>query len=467
MPAMVRVRRVGAGSRVLAFVVTLGLAGTSAAAAAASAWAGPPWATDMPSFQSSYLQAGDLPAPSDATGDWAQQGCDGAAAQNGCTHSGKKLWTAKDPSAIVWQVHDLRWVFPDVAGAQRYLQAGQAELAEGLPPVSQPPMVGSDPQMYTAQGDTYGVGVEMYMYNLVFRVDNVVVKIFVAQGPTLKGKQLTPLMIAALGQKAVDRIRAAQPSSAPVAVAPVPAPEPMQVATEPTPAPVSEPIPEPEPEPTPEPRPRGRLGSDIKDHWRSGIRKPYIFIGGDYSRAFGKFKLPGGTALDDKNGFDVALGMLVHPRAYFQFMFHREVWQVPKVQEILVRRIEFIYGLDLLALPPKWRVRPALMALIGFGLGFGRVDSLASSTPDPLDPMPVTPVEESKAIGIGGLVGGDFAVHIRVTEGFEIAPYAGLIVPAYSYTNDFLAADRNIDGERGFGRAIRWHVGLKLGFGGR
>jgi len=461
---MVRVRRVGIGSRVLAFAVTLGLT-LSLVGTTGAAWAGPPWATDMPSFQSSYLRPGDLPAPSDPTGDWAQQGCDGAAAQNGCTHSGKKLWTAKDPSAIVWQVHDIRWVFPDAAAAQRYMQAGQSELAEGLPPVSQPPMVGSDPQLFTAQGDTYGLGVDMYMYNLVFRVDNVVVKIFVAQGPNLKGKHLTPLMIAALGQKAVDHIRAAEPSSAPVAVAPVPTPEPapMQVAEQPTP----QPVPEPTPEPEPEPRRSGRLGSDIKDYWRSGVRKPFIFIGGDYSRALGKFKLPGGTALGDKNGFDVALGMLVHPRAYFQVMFHREVWQVPKVQEILVRRLEFMYGLDLLALPPKWRVRPALMALIGFGFGFGRVDSLASTTPDPLDPMPVMPVEESKAVGIGGLVGGDFAVHIRVTEGFEIAPYAGLIVPAYSYTNDFLAADRNIDGERGFGRALRWHAGLKIGFGGR
>jgi hypothetical protein len=49
-------------------------------------------------------------------------------------------------------------------------------------------MVGSDTQMYTAQGDVYGVGVEMIMYDLVFRVDNVVVKIFVSQGPSAPQK---------------------------------------------------------------------------------------------------------------------------------------------------------------------------------------------------------------------------------------------------------------------------------------
>ncbi|MBL8973299.1 MAG: hypothetical protein JNK56_22120, partial [Myxococcales bacterium] len=50
-----------------------------------TAWAGPPWATDAPSFQSSYLQSGDLPSPSEASGDTA---------------------------AAAWQVHDIRWVFP-------------------------------------------------------------------------------------------------------------------------------------------------------------------------------------------------------------------------------------------------------------------------------------------------------------------------------------------------------------------
>ena len=100
-------------------------------------------------------------------------------------------------------------------------------MAEGLPPVSQPPAVGQDTKMFTAQGDAYGLGIEMFMYNLVFRVDNVVVKIFVAQGPSAPKKVLTPLMVAALGQKAVERIRAAEPSRAPVAVAPVPVPQPV------------------------------------------------------------------------------------------------------------------------------------------------------------------------------------------------------------------------------------------------
>jgi hypothetical protein len=72
-----------------------------------------------------------------------------------------------------------------------------------------------------------------------------------------------------------------------------------------------------------------------------------------------------------------------------------------------------------------------------------------------------------RGVGIGGIFGGDFAVHIRVAPKFEIAPYAGITVPAYTYTNDFPAAERVIEGERGFGRAWRWHAGLKIGFGGR
>ena len=235
----------------------------------------------------------------------------------------------------------------------------------------------------------------------------------------------------------------------------------MAVAVEPEPAPA----PAPEPKPRREPRPRGRLAGQVKDYWRSGVGKPYVFIGGDYSRALGKFKLPGGTPLSDKNGLDVAIGGLLHPRIYIQVMFHREVWEVPKVQELLVRRLEFIYGLDLLALPPDWRIRPSLMALLGFGLGFGRVDSLAGAS----DPVlsPALPVSEKRAIGVGGMLGGEFALHLRITKKFEIAPYGGVMIPAYTYSNDFLAAERRIDGERGFGRALRWHAGIKIGFGGR
>lgn len=455
-------RRIGRSLGVCAFAATL--------LAAGDAWAGPPWATDEASFQSSYLQASDLPSVSEKSGDWAAAGCEGPSTREGCTFSGKKLWTAKDPAAAVWQVHDLRWVFPDAAAAQRYLAGAPAELPEGLPAVTQPPAVGSDTRMYTAQGDTYGVGVDMYMYNLVFRVDNVVVKLFVAQGPNTTGKVLTPLMVGALGQKVVDRIRQAEPrggGAAPIPVAtpeptptPTPDPQPTQVAT---PAPT----PEPTPEPPPEPRRSGRLGQEIKDYWRRGLSKPYIFVGGDYSKAFGSYKLAGGVPLSERNAFDISIGALLHPRAYFQFRFHREVWEVPKVQEILVRRIEIIYGLDLLALPPDWRVRPALMALLGFGFGFGRTESLVG-TPDPMNPPPApTPtLQEGKGIGIGGVFGGDFALHIRVTKKFEIAPFAGITAGAYTYSNDFPAAERRIDGERGFGRAWRWHAGLKIGFGG-
>jgi hypothetical protein len=435
------------------------------------AWAGPPWATDEPSFQSSYLQAGDLPSASDKTGDWAAAGCEGPSTREGCTFSGKKLWTAKDTAAAAWQVHDIRWVFPDAAAAQRYLAGAPSELPEGLPAVTQPPAVGNDTRMYTAQGDTYGVGVEMYMYNLVFRVDNVVVKLFIVQGPTATGKVLTPLMVGALGQKVVDKIRAAEPRGGGAAPLPVATPVPTPVATPvPTPVPVATPEPTPEPpvappEPTPEPRRSGRLAGEVKEYWRRGLSKPYIFVGGDYSRAFGSYKLAGGLPLDERNAFDVSLGALLHPRAYFQFRFHREVWEVPKVQEILVRRLEIIYGLDLLALPPDWRVRPALMALLGFGFGFGRNESLVGA-PDPMMPQPAPTVEASKGIGIGGVFGGDFALHIRVANKFEIAPFAGVTAGAYTYSNDFPAAERRIDGERGFGRAWRWHAGLKLGFGG-
>lgn len=469
----IRRSRRGGWVAVGAFALTLLFAGV--------ALAGPPWGTDAGSHQGTYLQGGDLPSASKLDGDWTTDPCDQPDEKaNGCSFTGKKLWTAEDANAAVWQVHDIRWVFADAGGAQRFLAANEKLMSEGLPSVVQAPAVGSDARMWTAQGDVYGIGIEVIQYSLSFRVDNVVVKIFVAQGPLVKGKTLTPLMVAALGQKAVKRIRAAEPSGAPppvvtpppqpvetVPVTPTPEPTPIAPVPEPVPEPTVTPVSEPTPEPPPKPaREPGRLGRDVREHWRSGsLRKPYVFLGGAYSKALGSFKLPGGTPLREKNAFDIAVGAMLHPRAYFQLMFHREVWQVPDVQEVLVRRFELIYGLDVLALPPKWRVRPALMALLGFGLGFGRIDSLVG-TPDPLSPQPQPQVEERKGLGIGGVFGGEFALHVRVTRKFEFAPYAGILAPAYTYTNDFPAADRNIEGERGFGRAWRWNVGLKIGFGG-
>ena len=81
------------------------------------AYAGPPWGTDDASFQATYLQPSDLANPSDLSGDWARAGCEPDAAPLGCTHFGKKLWTAKDTSVAVWQIHDLRWIFPDASAA--------------------------------------------------------------------------------------------------------------------------------------------------------------------------------------------------------------------------------------------------------------------------------------------------------------------------------------------------------------
>lgn len=422
-----------------------------------SAWAGPPWATDAGSLERSHLVAGDLPSAPDRIE--ANKGACGEpeAVANGCLSFTKNLWVSKDAKAVVWTTFDLRWVFPDAAAAERFIKS--VDLSEGYPAVAQPPAVGADAKMFSAQGDFYGLGVDMFMYNLVFRVDNVVVKVFVTQGPEVQGKPLTPLMVGAIGQKAVGRIRSAEPGAAPVAVTPAPTPTPEPIPTV-TPEPTPQAVPEPPPEP---PRSRSRLGDDVRDYWKSGsLRKPYVFVGGAYSRAIGSFVLPGGTPLDDKNAFDIAVGALMHPRIYFQLMFHREAWQVPKQQEVLVRRLELIFGVDLLALPPKWRVRPALLALFGFGLGFGRSESLLGSS----DPAPSRPIDERKGIGIGGVFGGEFAVHLRVTKKFEIAPFAGILAPAYTYTQDFPAADRRIEGERGFGRAWRWSVGLKIGFGG-
>jgi hypothetical protein len=172
---------------------------------------------------------------------------------------------------------------------------------------------------------------------------------------------------------------------------------------------VPEPTVTPVPEPTPEPR-RSRaraVGSPGRSRsiGARGLRKPYIFVGGDYSKALRQYKLPGGLPLASERVRHLGRGAAAPAGVLPVDRFHREVWEVPKVQEVLVRRFELIYGLDVLALPPDWRVRPALMALLGFGFGFGRIDSLVGA-PDPLSPQPAPRSRSARVWGSAGCSAG-------------------------------------------------------------
>jgi hypothetical protein len=214
------------------------------------------------------------------------------------------------------------------------------------------------------------------------------------------------------------------------------------------------------PMPTPMPRQRWRRSDRVRDYWRDPDQQSG-FIGGNYSRALGEFELPDGTPMRERSAFDVALGGLIRPRVYLQLKYHREVWEASPVALWSIGRVELMYGLDLLALPPSWRVRPALMAMVGFG--FGRIN-LISGPIDPQAPSGQMPVGEKRGLGIGGVFAGEFAIHLRVTEGFDIAPYGGVMIPAYIYNRGLLGPEQHIDGEHAFGRAWRWLVGIKLGW---
>lgn len=122
--------------------------------------------------------------------------------------SGFTIWMG-DTDCPVWRIVDGRWSFPLSEKASAFHQEALDHNSEGFPPVSGSRSVGEECHV---SGGTYPIPIEniemnMTAFSYIFRVYNVVVKLFVAQGPDLPDGTLTPDEVSILAERIERRIR--------------------------------------------------------------------------------------------------------------------------------------------------------------------------------------------------------------------------------------------------------------------
>lgn len=161
---------------------------------------------DQAGYDSLFLTAADLPemrCVQDARSHGHDPADETFGRQQG-RFAGFQAWMA-DGDKAVWRLVDIRFVFPTAAAAQAYHRESLRRNSEGHAAVQGAPLVG-DSCMVFGGTEANPILPELMMtaYIYVFRIRNVVVKLFVAQGPELPPGTLTPGDVAALA----ERIRA-------------------------------------------------------------------------------------------------------------------------------------------------------------------------------------------------------------------------------------------------------------------
>lgn len=196
--------------------------------------------------RSLYLDATDLP--------WMRRHAEPTADDSGPL-LGKAAWVSTDEEELVGFLQELRWVFPDAASADAWMSQNLQDLSEGMTAASAP-QIGDRSATFgpILPGGFEVEGKPLRAINYVFRVDRVVVKLFV-NSLQADASKLTALAVSPLAAAAADRVRDAQKS-----LGPVPSQSPVSEVTAPPPpvfsnsqkqSPPAEPA-RPEPAPTEE-----------------------------------------------------------------------------------------------------------------------------------------------------------------------------------------------------------------------
>ena len=163
---------------------------------------------DEPAYLALFLDGSDLPAMHPVQ-DSRLQGADpgdAAFGNRGGLHSGFQVWM-DETDAPLWRLVDIRWVFPSAADAGAYHRESLRTNSEGHPPVPSAPLAGESCSVFGGTETTpFDPNITMTTFYYVFRVHNVVVKLFVAQGPALPADTLVPGDVASVAERIVQRL---------------------------------------------------------------------------------------------------------------------------------------------------------------------------------------------------------------------------------------------------------------------
>jgi hypothetical protein len=164
---------------------------------------------DSKSFLGLFLGPAELPSNLVLVQDSRMNGPDrGDAAFRGYggLYAGMAIWMGAGEDAI-WRLVDVRWVFTTDTFARAYIEATLKANAEGQPEIPDVPKVGSDCHVFGGTRFEPTLKKDLTQYYYIFRVGRVVVKIYTAQGPVVKGIILKPEGTGALAEKAAAKIR--------------------------------------------------------------------------------------------------------------------------------------------------------------------------------------------------------------------------------------------------------------------
>lgn len=162
---------------------------------------------DSETYLALYLDQVDLPRAMQLTHDQAFTGPDvddlSFPKYQGIV-SGLRLWS-RHVDETISQLFDIRSVFPTCGQAAAYHIAALTRNSEGLPQISDAPVIGDEGRVFAITVDRAGVG--MRCINCVFRVGRVVAKLFVSQAANVmpEGPRLPEVL--EIAERIVSRIR--------------------------------------------------------------------------------------------------------------------------------------------------------------------------------------------------------------------------------------------------------------------
>jgi hypothetical protein len=206
---------------------------------------------------------------------------------------------------------------------------------------------------------------------------------------------------------------------------------------------------------------RSDARDSIVEHWEEP-EFPLFVLHGAYSAPVGPFDYPDTQRITQTSGFDVGGTLHVHPRVALRLQFHRDRWETQgdparlDREDYTGRRVEFLYGLDLLGLPYQWRVRPSLSLYGGGGVNWAN-STRVTGTIDPVTGAPAGAAAKDKAITLGAVVMVEAGLHVALKK-VHFAILGGISKPFMAWKDGFVGdAD-------GFTEALRFQVGLGIGF---
>lgn len=122
--------------------------------------------------------------------------------------AGFSVWLGSDKEPV-WRVVDVRFVFPSESKASLYHKERLKANSEGHPKVKDAIEIGQQSSVFGGSApNPFDPTMEMVVYYYIFQVLNVVVKLFIAQGPNAGMNGLEIKMAAAIARRIESRIKA-------------------------------------------------------------------------------------------------------------------------------------------------------------------------------------------------------------------------------------------------------------------